>query len=541
MDQTKTITHGTIVRKKMVRGAQILARTVGVTLGPKGRNVMIDRAMLGPVITKDGVTVAKEVMLSDPLEDMGATIVRQASEKTSDDAGDGTTTATVIAGRLITEANKLVESGMSPINLHKGMLIAQRYITDQIGQTATKISSVEEIKAVATLSANGDTTIGDTVSEAMDAVGKDGVIMVEESNTVKDVLELIEGARYEKGWKDQAFGGISGTATLENPYVLIIGERVEAINAFVDTIHFILESGRPLLFIANDIALDALSTFILNHKKEQLICCCVPGPSFGQKMRDMMEDLAIFTGATLIATNKGIKPSDIKPEHLGTCDKAVINKTHTTIFGGKGSNENITARITSLRSQRDSALSLFDKDRYQERIGMLSGGIGVIKIGEMTEAALRERKARVEDAIGATRSAIKHGVVAGGGSILAKISASMGDLDDYGEHDVEECAGWNAVRTAIQEPIRLIAKNCGVNADTVYRVVSSSVDPKFGWNASTEEYGDLFIDGVIDPSAVTQNVVVNAISAVHGILTSECAIVYTQYVKDQDLSGGLHV
>ena len=517
----KQLSYSEEARRKLKRGVDILARAVGVTLGPRGRNVVIDRKFGSPTITKDGVTVAKEVDLKDPYENMGAQMVREVAEKTSDMAGDGTTTATVLAQAIIQEGLKNVTAGANPMLLKKGMDLAVEKIVENIKKIAKKVNGKEDVKSVGTISANGDVTIGELLAEAIDKVGKDGVITVEESNTTKTELELVEGMQFDRGYISPYFVTDSERmeVVLKDPYILLYEKKITAVKELIPLLEKTARLGRPLLVIAEDIEGEALATLVVNKIRGVLQIAAIKAPGFGDRRKSMMEDLAIMVKGKFIAEDLGLKLENLDTDSLGSAQRVVIDKDNTTIVAGAGSQKDIKARCEQIKGQIAKSDSEYDKEKLQERLAKLSGGVAVVKVGAATELEMKEKKARIEDALHATRAAVAEGIVPGGGVTFLRSIASLDSIKAEGDI----ATGVDIIRRALQEPTRKIAQNAGVDGSVVVKTILESKGSN-GYNAATGEYEDLVAAGVIDPAKVVRAAIENASSVAGMFLTTECAI-----------------
>lgn len=517
----KQLSYSEEARRKLKRGVDILARAVGATLGPRGRNVVIDRKFGAPLITKDGVTVAKEIDLKDPYENMGVQMVKEVAEKTADMAGDGTTTATVLAQAIINEGLKNVTAGANPMMLKKGIDLAVEKVVENIKKISKKVSGKEDVKAVGTISANGDTTIGELLAEAIDKVGKDGVITVEESNTTKTELDLVEGMQFDRGYISPYF--VTDTermqVVLKDPYILLYEKKITAVKELIPILEKTARLGRPLLIIAEDIEGEALATLVVNKIRGVLQIAAIKAPGFGDRRKSMMEDLAIMTKGQFIAEDLGLKLENLDVDSLGSAQRVVIDKDNTTIVAGAGSQKDIKSRCEQIKAQIAKSDSDYDKEKLQERLAKLSGGVAVIKVGAATEIEMKEKKARMEDALHATRAAVAEGIVPGGGVTFLR---SISSLDSIKAED-DIATGVDIIRRALQEPTRKIAQNAGVDGSVVVKTILESKGSN-GYNAATGEYVDLVAAGVIDPAKVVRSAIENAASIAGMFLTTECAI-----------------
>jgi chaperonin GroEL len=518
----KMIVHGEESRQAILRGVNKLADAVKVTLGPKGRNVVLEKRFGSPVITKDGVTVAKEIELEDKLENMGAQMVREVASKTSDVAGDGTTTATILAQAIFREGVKTVAAGANPMALKRGIEKAVERVLEEIKKLAKPVKG-DAIAHVGTISANGDTTIGNLIAEAMNKVGKDGVITVEESRTMQTELEVVEGMQFDRGYLSPYFvtDPERMECVLEEVYILLHEKKISSMKDMLPLLEQIAKSGRPLLLVAEDVEGEALATLVVNRLRGTLQVCAVKAPGFGDRRKAMLQDIAILTGGKCFTEDLGIKLENVRLEDLGRAKKIVVDKDNTTIVEGAGKSSEIEARVRQIRTQIEETTSDYDREKLQERLAKLVGGVAVIKVGAATETELKEKKARVEDAMHATRAAIEEGIVPGGG--VAYIRA-LRVLDKFTLEDSDEQTGVNIVRRALEEPIRMIASNAGHEGSIVTERVKNEKNENFGFNAEKEEYEDLVKAGVIDPAMVTRIALQNAASIAGLMLTTEALV-----------------
>jgi len=517
----KQIVTGENSRQAILRGVNILADAVKITLGPKGRNAVIEKKFGAPIITKDGVTVAKEIELQDPLENMGAQMVREVASKTSDVAGDGTTTATVLAQAIFREGVRTVAAGASPMALKRGIDKAVEVAVGEIKRLSREVKG-EMIAQVGTISANTDKQVGSIIAEAMKKVGKDGVITVEESKTMETTLEVVEGMQFDRGYLSPYFvtDPERMECVLEDVYILIHEKKISSMKDLLPLLEQTAKMSKPLLIIAEDVEGEALATLVVNKLRGTLQCAAVKAPGFGDRRKSMLEDIAVLTGGKAITEELGIKLENMKPEDLGRAKKVTIDKDNTTIVAGAGKASEIEGRIKQLRLQVEDTTSDYDKEKLQERLAKLVGGVAVIKVGAATETELKEKKARVEDAMHATRAAVEEGIVAGGGTALLRCLPALEKLK---LHD-DEAIGVNIVKRALEEPLRQIAQNAGHEGALVVGRVRDSKDENFGFNAETGEFGDLVKAGVIDPAKVTRLALQNAASIVSLMLTTEVLI-----------------
>ena len=513
----------------MLHGVDVLANAVRVTLGPKGRNVVLDKSYGAPRITKDGVTVAKEIELEDKFENMGAQMLREVASKTSDIAGDGTTTATVLAQAIVKEGIKLVAAGMNPMDLKRGIDLAVAEVVKDIARQAKKVKSSEEIAQVGTVAANGEKAIGDMIAKAMQKVGNEGVITVEEAKSLESELEVVEGMQFDRGYISPYFitNAEKMVAELESPYILIYEKKLSGLQALLPLLELVVQSGKPLLIIAEDIEGEALATLVVNKLRGGLKVAAVKAPGFGDRRKAMLQDIAVLTGGELISEDLGIKLENVTVQMLGRAKRVTITKDDTTIVDGAGKKADIEARIAQIKQQIEDTTSDYDKEKLQERLAKLAGGVAVIKVGGSSEVEVKERKDRVDDALNATRAAVEEGIVPGGGVALLWAAKS---LKAKGNNDDQE-AGVNIIRRALQAPIRQIAENAGVEGSIVVGKVTDHKSPSFGFDAQTGEYGDLIGKGIIDPAKVVRVALQDA-SSVAGLLVTTEAMVAERPKKD---------
>ena len=519
----KQVVHGEDSRAAILRGVNQLADAVKITLGPKGRNVVIEKKFGSPTITKDGVTVAKEIELKDNLENMGAQMVREVASKTSDVAGDGTTTATVLAQSIFKEGIKTVAAGANPMALKRGIEAAVAKAIEAIHALSQPVKG-DAIAQVGTISANGDKTIGTIIAEAMSKVGKDGVITVEESRTMDTSLEVVEGMQFDRGYLSPYFvtDAERMEVVLENALILINEKKISSMRDLLPLLEQVAKMGKPLLIIAEDVEGEALATLVVNKLRGTLNICAVKAPGFGDRRKAMLEDIATLTGAKVISEDLGIKLETVKVEDLGKAKKITIDKDNTTIVEGAGNGEDIAGRVKTIRAQIEETSSDYDREKLQERLAKLVGGVAVIKVGAATETEMKEKKARVEDAMHATRAAVEEGIVPGGGVTLVRAAKALEGFTTGGDPD--ENIGVNIVRRALEEPLRQIVANAGKEGAVVVEKIKSSDDPHFGFNAATEVYEDLVLAGVIDPAKVTRTALQNAASIAGLMLTTEAMV-----------------
>jgi chaperonin GroEL len=525
----KDVKFSTDARDKMLRGVDVLANAVRVTLGPKGRNVVLDKSYGAPRVTKDGVTVAKEIELEDKFENMGAQMLREVASKTSDIAGDGTTTATVLAQSIVREGIKLVAAGMNPMDLKRGIDLAVGEVVKDIARQAKKVKSSEEIAQVGTVAANGEKEIGQMIAKAMQKVGNEGVITVEEAKSLDSELEVVEGMQFDRGYISPYFitNAEKMVAELENPYIFINEKKLSGLQPLLPLLELVVQSGRPLLIIAEDVEGEALATLVVNKLRGGLKVAAVKAPGFGDRRKAMLQDIAVLTGGELISEDLGIKLENVTIKMLGNAKRVTITKDDTTIVSGAGKKPDIEARIAQIKQQIEDTTSDYDKEKLQERLAKLAGGVAVIKVGGSSEIEVKERKDRVDDALNATRAAVEEGIVPGGGVALLWASKS---LKAKGDNDDQE-AGINIIRRALQAPIRQIAENAGVEGSIVVGKVTDQKSPAFGYDAQTGEYGDLIKKGIIDPAKVVRVALQDA-SSVAGLLITTEAMVAERPKKD---------
>ena len=509
-------------RRAILRGVEQLARAVKVTLGPKGRNVVLDKKFGSPTITKDGVTVAKEVELEDPFENMGAQMVKEVAEKTSDVAGDGTTTATVLAESIYREGLKNVTAGVNPMALKRGIEKAVEAVTEELKKLSTSIKDKKEVAQVATIAANGDQKIGSDIAEAMDKVGKDGVITVEEAKSTQTTLDVVEGMQFDQGYLSPYFvtDAERMETILEEPYILIYEKKVSSIKDVLPMLEKIARAGRSLLIIAEDVEGEALTTLVVNRLKGVLSCCAVKAPGYGDRRRSMIEDIAILTGGEAITEDRGIKLESVDLDQLGRAKRVKVDKDDTTIIEGAGKTQAINGRIAQIKKQIEASDSDYDKEKLQERLAKLAGGVAVINVGAATETEMKEKKARVEDALHATRAAVQEGIVPGGGVALLRC---IGCLDNVKVDEEDEKVGVNIVRRALEEPLRQLTANAGVDGSVIVQKVKSE-KKNVGYDVSQDKYVDMIEAGIIDPTKVTRSALQNAASIASLLLTTEALV-----------------
>ncbi|QSR83911.1 chaperonin GroEL [Methylacidimicrobium sp. B4] len=508
-------------RHALLRGVEKLAKTVKATLGPAGRNVILDKKFGAPTITKDGVTVAKEIELEDPWENMGAQLVREVASKTSDVAGDGTTTATVLAESIYREGLKNVTAGANPMDLKRGIDKAVTAVVDELQRVARKVKEKEEIKQVATVSANWDASVGQIIADALDKVGKDGTVTVEEAKHIETTLEVVEGMQFDKGYISPYFvtNAEELEAVLENAYILIHEKKISSLKDLLPILEKTAKAGRPLLIIAEDVEGEALATLVVNKLRGTLQVCAVKAPGFGDRRKAMLEDIAILTGGRCLTEDLGIKLENIQMEDLGRAKKIVVEKENTTIIEGAGTTSAIQGRANQIRRQIEETTSDYDREKLQERLAKLAGGVAVISVGAATETELKEKKARVEDALHATRAAVEEGIVPGGGVALLRCQTAIGKLDLKGDEKV----GSLIVERALEEPLRALSNNAGLEGSVIVNSVKARKDEE-GFNVATREYVDMVKAGVVDPAKVTRTALQNAASVASLLLTTEAMV-----------------
>ena len=519
----KEIQFGDEARAKMLAGVDKLANAVKVTLGPKGRNVVLDKSWGAPTITKDGVSVAKEIELEDKFENMGAQMVKEVASKTADIAGDGTTTATVLAQAIAKEGNKAVAAGMNPMDLQRGIDQAVAALTAELANLSNPVTNQEEVAQVGTISANGDAEIGKIIADAMEKVGKEGVITVEEAKGLETELDVVEGMQFDRGYLSPYFvtNADRMEAELKDAYILFFEKKISNMRDLLPVLEAVARSGKPLLIIAEDIEGEALATLVVNKMRGVMNVAAIKAPGFGDRRKAMMEDMAILTGGKVISEDLGLKLENVAIEDLGQAGTVQITKDTTIIVDGAGNKADIDARVALIRKQAEESTSDYDKEKLQERLAKLAGGVAVIKVGAATEVAMKEKKDRVDDALHATRAAVEEGIVAGGGVALIRARKA---LDNLKGDNSDQDAGINIVRTAIEAPLRQIVSNGGGEASVVVNEVANAKDANYGYNAGTEEYGDLVKMGVIDPTKVTRTALQHAASIAGLLITTEAMV-----------------
>jgi chaperonin GroEL len=520
----KIITYNTDARAALKRGVDKLADAVRATLGPKGRNVVIDKKFGAPTVTKDGVTVAKEIELEDPIENMGAQMVREVASKTSDVAGDGTTTATVLAQAIVREGMKNVTAGANPMDLKRGIDLAVQKVVEELKKISKTVGDdKEKISQVGAISANNDRAVGELIANAMEKVGKDGVITVEEAKGTETTVEWVEGMQFDRGYLSPYFVTDADTmeTKLEDPYILIHDKKIGVMKDMLPILEKIAQAGRSILVIAEDLEGEALATLVVNKLRGTLRVCAVKAPGFGDRRKAMLEDIAILTGGTVISEEKGFKLENTQLSYMGTAKKVTIDKDNTTLVEGAGKKEDIKKRINEIKAQIDKTTSDYDKEKLQERLAKLSGGVAVLKVGAATEVEMKEKKARVEDALHATRAAVEEGIIPGGGVAYLRVQTKLDSLKTENE---DQKIGVDIVRKALEEPIRMIVQNAGLEGSVITNKVKEGKDD-FGFNAQTEKYENLIAAGVIDPTKVARIALENAASVAGLLLTTEATIV----------------
>jgi chaperonin GroEL len=519
----KDVRFGGDARDKMLRGVDILANAVKVTLGPKGRNVVLDKSFGAPRITKDGVTVAKEIELEDKFENMGAQMVREVAQKTNDTAGDGTTTATVLAQAIVKEGAKSVAAGMNPMDLKRGIDIAVSAVVKDIERRAKKVGSSAEVAQVGTISSNGDAKIGKMIAEAMQKVGNEGVITVEEAKALDTEVEIVEGMQFDRGYLSPYFitNAEKMVAELEDAFILLHEKKLSGLQAMLPVLESIVQSGKPLLIVAEDVEGEALATLVVNKLRGGLKVAAVKAPGFGDRRKAMLEDIAILTGGQLISEDLGIKLENVTTAMLGRAKKVIIEKEKTTIVDGAGKKKEIEARVGQIKAQIEETTSDYDREKLQERLAKLAGGVAVIRVGGATEVEVKEKKDRVEDALNATRAAVEEGIVPGGGVALLRAKKAVGKITDSNS-DVQ--AGINIVLKALESPLRQIAENSGVEGSIVVGKIMEHKSETYGFDAQTEEYVDMLDKGIIDPAKVVRTALQDAASVASLLVTTEAMV-----------------
>lgn len=519
----KEVKFGSDARAKMLRGVDILADAVKVTLGPKGRNVVIEKSFGAPRITKDGVSVAKEIELSDKFENMGAQMVKEVAQKTADLAGDGTTTATVLAQAIVREGAKAIAAGMNPMDVKRGVDLAVATVVADIQSRSRKVTTNDEIAQVGTISANGEASIGKQIAEAMARVGNEGVITVEEAKSLETELDVVEGMQFDRGYLSPYFvtNADKMVADLENPYILLFEKKLSGLQAMLPVLEAVVQSSRPLVIVAEDVEGEALATLVVNKLRGGLKIAAVKAPGFGDRRKAMLEDMAILTGGQVISEDLGIKLENVTLDMLGRAKKVTISKDNTTIVDGEGAKADIEARIAQIKAQIEETTSDYDREKLQERLAKLAGGVAVIRVGGATEVEVKERKDRVDDAMHATRAAVEEGIVAGGGVALLYATKKLETLATPNE---DQKFGVDIVRKALQAPVRQIAQNAGFDGSVIVGKLLEQADTNHGFNAQTGEYGDMFKFGVIDPTKVVRAALQDAASIAGLLITTEAMI-----------------
>ncbi|CUS48214.1 MAG: chaperonin GroEL [Idiomarinaceae bacterium HL-53] len=532
----KEVKFGNTARQKMLKGVNTLADAVKVTLGPKGRNVVLEKSFGAPVITKDGVSVAKEIELEDKFENMGAQMVKEVASKANDEAGDGTTTATVLAQSIVTEGLKAVAAGMNPMDLKRGIDKAVIAAVEELKKISQPCSDSKAIAQVGTISANSDSTIGEIIAKAMDKVGKEGVITVEEGQGLQDELEVVEGMQFDRGYLSPYFinNQETGTVELDSPYILLVDKKISNIRELLPVLEGVAKSGKPLLMIAEDVEGEALATLVVNNMRGIVKVAAVKAPGFGDRRKAMLQDIAVLTGGTVISEEIGMELEKAQLEDLGSAKRVVINKDNTTIVDGAGNQEAIQGRVTQIRQQIEETSSDYDKEKLQERLAKLAGGVAVIKVGAATEVEMKEKKARVEDALHATRAAVEEGVVPGGGVALVRAASQLADLRGDNE---EQNVGIKVALRAMESPLRQIAYNAGAEASVVTNKVKEG-EGNYGYNAGNDTYGDMLEMGILDPTKVTRSALQFASSIAGLMITTEAMIAELPKEEAPAMPGG---
>ncbi|WP_299610749.1 chaperonin GroEL [uncultured Tateyamaria sp.] len=532
----KDVKFDTDARNRMLSGVNILADAVKVTLGPKGRNVVLDKSFGAPRITKDGVSVAKEIELEDKFENMGAQMVKEVAQRTNDEAGDGTTTATVLAQAIVKEGMKSVAAGMNPMDLKRGIDLATSKVVEAVKSASREVSDSAEVAQVGTISANGESDIGQQIADAMQKVGNEGVITVEENKGLETETDVVEGMQFDRGYLSPYFvtNADKMTTELEDCMILLHEKKLSSLQPMVPLLESVIQSQKPLMIIAEDVEGEALATLVVNKLRGGLKIAAVKAPGFGDRRKAMLQDIAILTGGQVISEDLGMKLENVTMEMLGTAKRVQITKDETTVIDGAGEKAEIEARVAQIRGQIEETTSDYDREKLQERVAKLAGGVAVIRVGGMTEVEVKERKDRVDDALNATRAAVQEGVVVGGGVALVQAAKSLDGLEGVNN---DQNVGINIVRKAIESPLRQIAENAGVDGAVVAGKIRESDDLTFGFNAQTEEYGDMFAFGVIDPAKVVRTALQDAASVASLLITTE-AMVADKPAKDGAPAGG---
>lgn len=518
----KNVQFGNDARSKLIKGVDTLGNAVRTTLGPKGRNVVIQKQFGGPVVTKDGVSVAREIELEDAVENMGAQMIKEVASKTADSAGDGTTTATVLAQAIIKEGAKLVAAGMNPMDLKRGIDKATATVVKELEKISKPCSTQLEVEQVGAISANSDPVIGKLISDAMERVGQDGVITVEDGKSLDDELEVVEGMQFDRGFLSPYFvtNQERQVVELDDPFVLLVDRKIGNIRDLLPSLEAVAQAGKPLLLIAEEIEGEALATLVVNNVRGVVKVCAVKAPGFGDRRKQMLQDIAVLTGATVISEEVGLTLEKISAEHFGSAGRVEVTKDYTTIVDGAGDSESIEARVSVIQTQIESTESEYDREKLQERLAKLAGGVAVIKVGAATEVEMKEKKDRIDDALHATRAAVEQGIVPGGGVALLRAKQALGEIETA---NADQAAGVKIVLSAIEAPLRQITANAGGSPDVVVNTILSGSN-NFGYNAATAEYGDMIELGIIDPTKVTKTALINAGSVAGLLLTSECSI-----------------
>ncbi len=517
----KQVVFGDQGRNKLVEGVDILANAVKVTLGPKGRNVVIEKSFGSPHITKDGVTVAKEIELEDKLQNMGAQMLKEVASRTADKAGDGTTTATVLAQSIVKEGMKFVVSGHNPMDLKRGIDLAVTAAVAELDKVSKPCSTRKEIAQVGSISANSDADIGNIIADAMERVGKEGVITVEDGKGLQNELDVVEGMQFDRGYLSPYFiNNDKQTSVLENPFILLCDKKISNIRDLLPILEAVNKAGKPLLIVCEDLEAEAMATLVVNTARGIIKSCAVKAPGFGDRKKDMLQDIATLTGATVITDDIGLSLDKATAEHLGMCARVEVSKDNTIIIDGSGDKAMIESRVKAIRSSIESATSDYDREKLQERLAKLAGGVAVIRVGAATEVEMKEKKDRLDDALHATRAAVEEGIVAGGGVALIRAQQAIASLTGA---NADQTAGINIVRRALEEPARCIAFNAGDSADVIVAEIKSK-SGNYGYNAADSTYGDMVEQGVIDPTKVTKTALTNAGSIAGLILTTDCSI-----------------
>jgi len=533
----KSVSFGDSGRNKLVEGINTLADAVKVTLGPKGRNVVIEKGYGSPHVTKDGVTVAKEISLEDPLQNMGAQMLKEVASKTADQAGDGTTTATVLAQSIVKEGIKYVVAGHNPIDLKRGIDTAVVAAVEVLSEISKPCDTTKEIAQVGTLSANGDDSIGNLIAEAMERVGKEGVITVEDGKSFADELDVVEGMQFDRGYISPFFvtNKEKQTVTLDNPFILLADSKISAIRDLLPILEEVAKVNKPLLIIAEDVEAEALATLVVNNLRGTLKVCAVKAPGFGDRRKAILGDIAILTGGTVIAEELGLTLEKATAQYLGMAARVEVNKDNTIIIDGSGEPESISGRVTQLRNQIQDTTSDYDREKLQERLAKLAGGVAVIKVGAATEIEMKEKKDRVDDALHATRAAVEDGIVPGGGVALIRVRQKIKGLTGI---NADQDAGIKILLRALEEPARCITQNAGEETSVIINNITNDSSVNYGYNAANGSYGDLVEMGVIDPTKVTKTALINAASVAGMILTTDCSIANIPSENDATAQGG---